>query len=103
MLDVVARQTDDSDLRLLDLCCGTGSISRRVLARFRSASILAVDTDPPILSSVGVRSETASNGVMPTSATRGGRTTFRRRRSMPSCLRQRPSRSRSKCATLPTV
>jgi trans-aconitate methyltransferase len=46
MLDVVTRQTDDSDLRLLDLCCGTGSISRRVLARFPSASILAVDMDP---------------------------------------------------------
>jgi trans-aconitate methyltransferase len=46
MLDVVARQTDRSGLRLLDLCCGTGSISRRALARFPSASILAVDMDP---------------------------------------------------------
>jgi trans-aconitate methyltransferase len=46
MLDVVASQTDRSGLRLLDLCCGTGSISRRVLARFPSASILAVDMDP---------------------------------------------------------
>jgi trans-aconitate methyltransferase len=46
MLDVVARRTDGSDLRLLDLCCGTGSISRRVLAHFPSAAILAVDMDP---------------------------------------------------------
>jgi trans-aconitate methyltransferase len=46
MLDVVARQTNSSGLRLLDLCCGTGSISRRALARFPSASILAVDIDP---------------------------------------------------------
>jgi ubiquinone/menaquinone biosynthesis C-methylase UbiE len=46
MLDVVARQTEGSGPRLLDLCCGTGSISKRALSRFPSASILAVDVDP---------------------------------------------------------
>jgi trans-aconitate methyltransferase len=46
MLDVVERVAGPSALRVLDLCCGTGSISRRVLDRFSDASILAVDMDP---------------------------------------------------------
>jgi SAM-dependent methyltransferase len=35
--------------RVLDLACGTGSISRRVLARLPGASIVAVDVDPALL------------------------------------------------------
>ena len=46
MLDLVARAADGGRPRVLDLCCGTGSISRRVLERFSDASILAVDMDP---------------------------------------------------------
>jgi trans-aconitate methyltransferase len=46
MLDVVERIAGPSGLRVLDLCCGTGSISRRVLDRFPDASIVAVDMDP---------------------------------------------------------
>jgi trans-aconitate methyltransferase len=45
MLDVVERKCG-SGVRLLDLCCGTGSISRRALERFPDASIVAVDMDP---------------------------------------------------------
>jgi trans-aconitate methyltransferase len=46
MLDFVERTVGGSGLRVLDLCCGPGSISRRVLDRFPDASILAVDMDP---------------------------------------------------------
>jgi trans-aconitate methyltransferase len=45
MLDLI-RPPDSQAFRLLDLCCGTGSISARVLDRFPQASILAVDWDP---------------------------------------------------------
>ena len=46
MLDIVECLAGSSGLRVLDLCCGPGSISRRVLERFPDASILAVDMDP---------------------------------------------------------
>jgi SAM-dependent methyltransferase len=36
--------------RVLDLACGTGSISRRILARLPGASTVAVDVDPALLS-----------------------------------------------------
>jgi trans-aconitate methyltransferase len=45
MLDIVDRRVG-AGVRLLDLCCGTGSISRRALERFPDASIVAVDMDP---------------------------------------------------------
>jgi SAM-dependent methyltransferase len=45
MLDLI-RPAGSQDVRLLDLCCGTGSISARALERFPRASILAVDWDP---------------------------------------------------------
>lgn len=45
MLDLV-EEVAGSSPRLLDLCCGTGSISRRALERFPAASIVAVDMDP---------------------------------------------------------
>jgi SAM-dependent methyltransferase len=45
MLDLIP-PPGSRDLRLLDLCCGTGSISARALERFPQASILAVDWDP---------------------------------------------------------
>ena len=46
MLDYVARQRGDGPLRILDLCCGPGSISARTLQRFPQATVLAVDIDP---------------------------------------------------------
>ena len=45
MLDVIERVAGSSP-RLLDVCCGTGSISRRALERFPEAAIVAVDMDP---------------------------------------------------------
>lgn len=49
MLDYVARQRGEGPLRLLDLCCGPGSISARALARFPEATVVAVDLDPWLL------------------------------------------------------
>lgn len=46
MLDVIAHTCDDPAPRVLDLCCGNGSISRRLLERFPAARVLAVDVDP---------------------------------------------------------
>ena len=45
MLDIIERTVGTSP-RLIDVCCGTGSISRRALERFPKASVVAVDTDP---------------------------------------------------------
>jgi ubiquinone/menaquinone biosynthesis C-methylase UbiE len=36
-------------LRILDLCCGPGSVAGRLLQRFPSAEVLAVDCDPWLL------------------------------------------------------
>jgi SAM-dependent methyltransferase len=49
MLDLVERQRGSGALRLLDLCCGCGSISARALRRFPAATVLAVDLDPLLL------------------------------------------------------
>jgi trans-aconitate methyltransferase len=46
MLALIEPPSGAGQLRVLDLCCGTGSITRRVLDRFPHASILAVDMDP---------------------------------------------------------
>lgn len=35
--------------RVLDLCCGPGSLTRRVLDRFPDAEVVAVDVDPVLL------------------------------------------------------
>ncbi|WP_432944729.1 class I SAM-dependent methyltransferase [Kribbella sp. CA-253562] len=35
--------------RVLDLCCGPGSLTRRVLERFPEAEVVAVDVDPVLL------------------------------------------------------
>ncbi|ADB29818.1 Methyltransferase type 12 [Kribbella flavida DSM 17836] len=35
--------------RVLDLCCGPGSLTERVLARFPAAEVVAVDIDPLLL------------------------------------------------------
>lgn len=48
-LDYVARQRGDGPLRLLDLCCGPGSIGARALRRFPAATIVAIDLDPWLL------------------------------------------------------
>ena len=46
MLDYVERARGAGSLRVLDLCCGPGSIGARALRRFPQATILAVDIDP---------------------------------------------------------
>jgi SAM-dependent methyltransferase len=46
MGDVIAHRNPDGAPRILDLCCGTGSISARLLERLPEASIVGVDTDP---------------------------------------------------------
>jgi SAM-dependent methyltransferase len=49
MVDYIARQRGGGTLRLLDLCCGPGSLSEMVLARFPQATVLAADKDPLLL------------------------------------------------------
>lgn len=49
MLDYVAKQRGSGPLKILDLCCGPGSISEAVLGRFSQASIVAIDYDPWLL------------------------------------------------------
>ena len=48
MLDVLGAQVRP-DFVALDLACGPGSISQRLLARFPQASTIALDTDPVLL------------------------------------------------------
>ncbi|MEV6276254.1 class I SAM-dependent methyltransferase [Nocardia sp. NPDC051832] len=48
MLDVVEAAVGPSP-RVLDLACGTGSISRRLFARLPQASSVAVDMDPTLM------------------------------------------------------
>src|SRR4051794_6369013 len=48
MLDYVERLTGPPK-RVLDLACGPGSITRRVLDRFPAARVVAVDLDPLLL------------------------------------------------------
>jgi SAM-dependent methyltransferase len=50
MLDVLAATFDvDDDLTVVDLACGPGGISARVLDRFPKARAVAVDNDPVLL------------------------------------------------------
>jgi SAM-dependent methyltransferase len=49
MLDAVELHRGSGTLRILDLCCGLGSISARALARFPYATLVAVDYDPVLL------------------------------------------------------
>jgi trans-aconitate methyltransferase len=49
MLDVVELRRGSGSLRVVDLCCGVGSISARTLARFPYATLVAVDFDPVLL------------------------------------------------------
>jgi SAM-dependent methyltransferase len=50
MLDVIELVTGGGPLAVLDLACGPGSLSRRVLERFPDARVTAVDFDPVLLS-----------------------------------------------------
>lgn len=47
LLDVV-EAVAGREPRVLDLCCGPGSSTQRVLARFPGASVVAVDADPTL-------------------------------------------------------
>jgi trans-aconitate methyltransferase len=49
MLDTVAAVTGGGAPRLLDLACGTGTITLRALARFPGAHATLVDQDPVLL------------------------------------------------------
>jgi trans-aconitate methyltransferase len=46
MFDYAEAQLATNEPRVLDLCCGNGALSRRVLARFPEARVRAVDWDP---------------------------------------------------------
>jgi SAM-dependent methyltransferase len=46
MLDYAEAHLRSSAPRVLDLCCGNGALSRRVLRRFPNAYVTAVDWDP---------------------------------------------------------
>jgi trans-aconitate methyltransferase len=46
MLDYAEAQLETAEPRVLDLCCGNGALSRRVLDRFPHARVTAVDWDP---------------------------------------------------------
>lgn len=48
MLDIVAAEAPP-DLRAMDLACGPGSLSQRLLSRFPRARCVAVDFDPVLL------------------------------------------------------
>jgi SAM-dependent methyltransferase/ribosomal protein S18 acetylase RimI-like enzyme len=48
MLDAVADVLGEPGL-VIDLCCGLGSLAERVLARFPSTHVVAVDVDPVLL------------------------------------------------------
>lgn len=49
MLELVAEAVGPEPVLLLDLACGTGSISSRVLERFGATRIVALDADPLLL------------------------------------------------------
>ena len=49
MLDLVGDVTDGRPRLVLDLACGTGAISQRVLQRFPSTQVVALDLDPLLL------------------------------------------------------
>jgi trans-aconitate methyltransferase len=49
MLDVIELVTGGGPLAVLDLACGPGSLSRRVLERFPDARVTAIDFDPVLL------------------------------------------------------
>ena len=46
MLDAITHREPGAAPRILDLCCGTGSISGRLLERCPDASIVGIDMDP---------------------------------------------------------
>jgi SAM-dependent methyltransferase len=48
-LDGTAAAENDGDLVVLDIACGPGAISQRLLARFPGATSFAVDLDPVLL------------------------------------------------------
>lgn len=55
MMDVIAHRAGGERLRVLDLACGPGSATARVLARFPHAEVVAVDLDPLLLELARVR------------------------------------------------
>ena len=48
-VEVLRSATPDEEFTVLDLACGPGSFSQRVLGRFPAARVVAVDMDPVLL------------------------------------------------------
>jgi SAM-dependent methyltransferase len=61
MVELVAEIVGPEPGTVLDLACGPGSISRRLLARFPSAQVVALDADPVLLE-IGRRTLGDANG-----------------------------------------
>lgn len=49
MLDAVASLAGDEQLTIVDLCCGPGSFTQRILQRFPTVRCISVDLDPVLL------------------------------------------------------
>lgn len=60
MLDILER-TVGPKFTVIDLMCGPGAISRRILERFQDAKVLAIDLDPVLLA-IGRESAGAGGG-----------------------------------------
>lgn len=56
MLDVIGHRVTGDRLRVLDLACGPGSATERVLRRFPHAEVVAIDLDPLLLELARLRS-----------------------------------------------
>ncbi len=61
MLELVAEVAGPEPKTLLDLACGTGSISRRLLLRFPTTAVTALDADPFLLE-IGRHARGDANG-----------------------------------------
>ena len=59
MLELVSEITAGAPRMILDLACGTGAISARVLKHFSSARVVALDADPLLL---GIGQNTLGDG-----------------------------------------
>ena len=66
MLDYAQSHLETPEPRVLDLCCGNGALTRRVLERFPDARVTAVDWDPVHLEIARKTLPSASRSSRPT-------------------------------------